>query len=551
MRHPLMWKTTTLQLATLVVSLLCMLAFFVLPYERLDLSPIFLWLFYTQDLPASVLALLIAMVACVVVDRRGRMEALLRHAGTQAAGPVMASFAITALGAVYVYHGQPLAMDEYAPMLQSRIFAAGRLAGHWPAAWLDLLVAVPHQQVFIKVAHGSGAIASAYWPGLALVMTPFTWLGLSWLCNPVITAATVWALSALLKALVEDSAARGFALCATVASPVILVNGMSYYGMPLQLLCSVMFTLGLVKGAPRHWLMAGAWAALGLTAVNPVPFAIYAVPWLVWLMAQGPRARRGLGWLMLGGLAPALLLGLGWRAFLLTHVQEQGPAALGANALALLAVFQLPTWSLLMARAMACVKLWLWAVPGLPLLALAVCGEGRRLPWIAVLATSTVLTVLLYLLVPFDQGHGWGYRYFHTAWLVLPLMAAAAMQRLGAVATERPRLYGYVFALCALTLLLSDAGRFWQVGTFIREHEAQIPARVGGGQRQAVFIDVRCGHYTSDLVQNQPFLPGPAADTELRLVSQGPQQDAAVAAALGSHPRIVAGTPCARRWLLD
>jgi hypothetical protein len=540
-----------LQFLTLMLMLLCILIFILLPIKTLKLSPIFLHLFFAQDFSASGVALLVAAVAYIAVDQSGRMEAILRHTGTHPTGPIIAVFTITALGAVYIYHAHALSMDEYAPFLQSQIFAAGHLTGQLPVAWLDLLIPVPHQQVFINVSHSTGAIASAYWPGLALVMTPFTWLGVAWLCNPAITAATVWALSTLLKELVEDSGARGLALCATVVSPVILMNGMSFYGMPLQLLCSVMFTLGIVRGTPRQLLMAGAWGALGLTAVNPVPFAIYGAPWLFWLGLKYPRSWRRPGWLILGGLPLALLLGLGWRIFLLSHVNEPTPATLGGNAIGLLNVFQLPTQSLLFARLIAGVKLCVWAVPCLPLLALAACPLWRQHYWIALLSSSVILTIVIYFFVPFDQGHGWGYRYFHTVWLALPLMAAAAMQRIGNDAEHRQRVYGFVFVICALTLLWSDAWRARQVEIFVREHLEQIPARVEGRSRQAVFIDVHCGHYTADLIQNPPILRDNALAMELRLVSRGPQKDAAQAAAMGINPRMVASTPCARRWVFD
>src|SRR2546430_11346262 len=60
---------------------------------------------------------------------------------------------------------------------------------------------------------------------------------------------------------------------------------------------------------------------------------------------------------------------------------------------------------------------------------LAVTGAWR---WrhdtrVLTLAASALVTILGFLFVPYDQGHGWGFRYFHSAWMTLPVLAAAAL----------------------------------------------------------------------------------------------------------------------------
>ena len=39
----------------------------------------------------------------------------------------------------------------------------------------------------------TGRIVTAYWPSFALVLAPFTWLGIPWACNPLLSAGTVLA----------------------------------------------------------------------------------------------------------------------------------------------------------------------------------------------------------------------------------------------------------------------------------------------------------------------------------------------------------------------
>ena len=121
---------------------------------------------------------------------------------------------------------------------------------------------------------------------------------------------------------------------------------------------------------------------------------------------------------------------LGWSLFLGRHIETATAgtiAATGANLLYdRVASIGTTVSSLgLASRPMDLIKLWLWSVPGMMALALVGGWQLRRerSVWWAI-AGSGLLTYFGYFLVPFDQGHGWGARYFHSAWLVLPLLAA-------------------------------------------------------------------------------------------------------------------------------
>ena len=72
-------------------------------------------------------------------------------------------------------------------------------------------------------------------------------------------------------------------------------------------------------------------------------------------------------------------------------------------------------------------KVWLWAVPGMMLLAVVGAWRWREDTRVLTLAVSALTTIFGFWFVPFDQGHGWGFRYFHSAWMTLPVLAAAAL----------------------------------------------------------------------------------------------------------------------------
>jgi hypothetical protein len=51
----------------------------------------------------------------------------------------------------------------------------------------------------------------------------------------------------------------------------------------------------------------------------------------------------------------------------------------------------------------------------------------RHNPHCRLLVAAALVTFLGYLLVPLDHGHAWGFRFFHSTWMVLPLLAAGAL----------------------------------------------------------------------------------------------------------------------------
>jgi len=204
--------------------------------------------------------------------------------------------------------------------------------------------------------------------------------------------------------------------------------------------------------------------------------------------------------------------------------------------------FASPSLSSLWSRAVNLSELALWAVPGL--LALACIGAWwrQREPAVRLLAASALLTLGGYLFVPYDQGHGWGYRYFHAAWGVLPLLGAAALEHASAGAILRR-----IVLLAALaSLVAANAMRFSQVRTFIDGQLRQIPAAPAPARFEVVFLRPDRGYYVVDLVQNDPFLES----ARWILLSRGPVEDARFMSRF-SNARQTLRTSVAELWQLD
>ena len=130
--------------------------------------------------------------------------------------------------------------------------------------------------------------------------------------------------------------------------------------------------------------------------------------------------------------------------------------------------------------------------------------SGRKDSGVRLIGASALLTFFTYFAIPFDQGHGWGYRYFHSAWGVLPILAALGTIKLAAV--EGPRVPRQIALLALLSLVAANALRFVQMGDFMASHLAQFPPRVEAERR--VVLHNGKGFYALDLIQNDPWLRG-------------------------------------------
>jgi hypothetical protein len=326
----------------------------------------------------------------------------------------------------------------------------------------------------------------------------------------------------------EESA--GLAVLLTVASPVFFANGISYYSMPAHLLANAVYALLLLEPTPRRALLAGIVGSLALTLHNPVPHFLFAIPWLFWV-ATRPRGMRLLGYLLIGYAPLSALLGLGWFWFSsgLSHASAASGGSFGAQADSLqqiASIFSVPSATLVLARTIGIAKIWIWAVPGLIILAGVGAWKWRGNGACRALAASALLTLIGYYLVPVDQGHGWGYRYFHSAWVALPLLAAAAFSR-PSDTEHRVGLFENIetrtlLVACALlTLVLGVGLRAAQIRGFMTMDQLQVPA-YAGTERRVVLIDASHSFYGQDLVQNDPWLRG----NVIRMISHGETADA-------------------------
>jgi hypothetical protein len=425
-----------------------------------------------------------------------------------------ASVALFALGAVAVYHDYPLSMDEYAGVFQAKIFAAGQLSARLPPSYVDWLVVRGFNGEFLIASRETGRAIEVYWPGFAMLLAPFELLQAPWLCNACLGALALLLMHSITKQITEDKRAAGWALLFALGSGAFVANAISLYSLQAHLTANLLFVALLLRPNGYRALGAGLVGSVALILHNPVPHALFALPWVA-AMALDRNQRRLCLPLILGYL-PGLCIGLGWL-LLRSDIAAAGHTLPSVSGLAH-GVFTWPNATVLNARAAALVKLCVWAVPCLFAFAALGASRHRKNPKVRLLAMSAALTFVGYLFVTFDQGHGWGYRYFHSAWGVIPILAGCAM-------TERsdanPKLVSFAGACAILTLVIIVPLQLGEIRQFISQHLAQLPPPRRQGNN-VYFIHPRGGFYVADMVQIDPLLREP----DLLLVSRGAELDA-------------------------
>lgn len=423
-------------------------------------------------------------------------------------------------GSLWVYRNHPLSMDEYAAVFQARVFAAEATHGTFPPGLIDYLIPPDFQNNFLMVNRATGAVTSAYWPGYSLLLAPFVWLGIPWACNPTVVVMSLLLIGRVASDLLESPHAAGWAMLFALASPAFVANGITYYSMSAHLLFNLAFAWLLLVPTPLRVFLAGLAGGFALVLHNPFPHLAFALPWIIWLALQRGRLLKNTGFLAAGYLPVVFLLGTGWwlwrQQILVEFAQPLAAVQTAADGVApglldrmlslLQGFFRFLHWpdvGILQARLAGLAKLWLWASPLLLLLAWW-GARGEKRPGIRLLGASALLTFFAYFLIEFDQGHGWGYRYFHSAWGVLPVLAALGVIKLSG---EGPRVFRQVALLAMLSLVALNALRLVQMGEFMQAHLAQSPPRVEASGRK-IYMHYGRGYYALDLIQNDPWMRG-------------------------------------------
>jgi len=481
-------------------------------FSTRHMSPIFKYLLMADDFNTVWLTFAVCVLATLWRNHAPLLK-VAEFLGKHVLVLSLATVLLVAFTAVFVYHSNAFSMDEYAAVFQAKIFASCRLTTVLPPSVVDWLIPPGFNGVFLVASKSTGQAIGAYWPGFALLLAPFEFLGIPWLCNACLAGLAILLIYHITLEITHDHRAAGWALLFTFASGAFIANAISYYSMQAHLTANLLFAWLLLKPNSYRAFGAGLVGSLALVLHNPFPHAVFALPWIV-AIARSERIPRKFFWLMLGYLPLTILVGAGWM-----HLRAAITAAdSGFNAIAIkqYSVFSLPDKAMIDMRVAAAVKMWIWAVPCLFLFAFLGCLRKFDDQRVRLLAASAVLTFVAYIFVIFDQGHGWGYRYFHSAWGVVPILAGCAMT--GRSESNR-RFAAFAGAAAILNLLIVVPLQLMHIDEAITRHSAQIPTPHRPGNN--IYFIRAGGFYLADLVQMDPLL----REQDLLLFSRGPELD--------------------------
>ena len=474
--------------------------------------------------PMTLLAVVLGMALPGVGDIGIRAVAWISAQRFSFSFVALMALPLIAAGTVFVVGMIPIAADELVPIWQARLFASFEVVAHYEQALIDAVIPPVSQGVFVLVSP-QGEAMSVYWPGQALLLTPLVWLGVPWLIGPLFGALAIYFIGRLTSALV-DRWTGVVAMVLAVASGQFLLMAMTPFPEGVHLALSAAFVWLIVLGRPQHFFLAGLVGGLALALKNPFPHFVFAMPWVIWLL-MSPARRRNVLPLFLGYL-PWLVMIAAWVALQSQlappSVQDEG----GFWVSKLSQLIQPPSGLILVVRLVELLSAWSWSAPGL--LVLAAIGWTRTTDVrLRLLGASFVATVAGYLFFPDQQGLGYGARYFHPAWVALPILGAAALSMLRSPKVER-----LTFAACLLGLVLVLPAQLFYAHLLQQRQAAPTRALAAPGV-DLYFVLFRGENGVSETVLANDL----SGSGDVVLVSQGEARDQMVVDMLFPGSRLV------------
>jgi len=266
----------------------------------------------------------------------------------------------------------------------------------------------------------------------------------------------------------------------------------------------------MLSPSPRNLIIAGVIGSFTMILNNPFPHIFIAIPWIISTIISKNGIKNTV-YLALGYLPISILIGIGWHILRASYQME---SSIGSSSIIENTYFYAVKFftgdhaRILMVRVMGFLKLSLWGIPGIILFAYVGFRTHKRDRNITLIALSCLSLFFGYFLIKADQGHGWGYRYFHPGIILLILLACLIFTN-ASEPSSFSALKTYFTRLALLTLLFLVPLRLYEQYSFISDHlKAKPRTDISYNGTQICFIRFYEGYYSIDLIQNDPFLRG-------------------------------------------
>ena len=304
------------------------------------------------------------------------------------------------------------------------------------------------------------------------------------------------------------------AILLLAGSAQFLVMAMTAYSMSAHLALNTVWLWLYSQPERRRFYLAPLIGVLAIGLHQPIVHALFVTPFLFRLVRQRNwRAVSVFAFIYLAGC-------FAWYAWRL----QFSPATAGQT----VSYFRLWNAKMLVIQPMDFLLLLGWSALATPLLAvLGFSRIFRERPILRDAALSCLLTFGFYYFFYLDQGHGWGYRYFHGTLSCLILVAVAGWRVLIEKTGERSA-RNFLGVGLAASLFIALPLRCFQAESFIRPY-ARAAEAVHSIRAKVVGIDPRLAWYSADLIRNDPFLED--RPVVVALVKLSPKEVAALSRA--------------------
>jgi hypothetical protein len=478
------------------------------------------------DLPAAGLVLA-SVVFGLWMTRQPRSISIPDATNRRLLVAAFVVFGLLAMATLVVFGTSPAAPDEQAALFQARLFSEFKVIGQYPTGLVNHMLLPAYQNTIILVGD-DGRAMSVYWPGWALLMTPFVWLGVPWLLGPTMGGLGAFLIGKLAMQL-HGAQAGTVAVLLTVTSGAFVLNAMSLYPAGGHLTLSLLYAWLVLRGKTRDYVLAGLVGSLALVLNNPYPHAVFALPWVLWLLKDSGRRRRLIP--LAFGYVPGLVTLAGWVLLQNTLKTHDSTAAAHVWLGQLSLLVTIPNVTNMGDRLEELTRVWAWAAPGLLVLAGVGWWLGREQIGLRLLGASFVGTVLLYALFPGGQGLGYGARYYHVAWGALPILAAVPLVTIG---WERLRNFALASAVVGLVLVVPLEMAY--------AHGLATTAGVPMSQLRVPGADLCFVDFDQVAAPGMTMNNNPSTQGFLVLISQGRQADQALVDRYFAGSRLVSQT---------
>ncbi len=506
------WRRTCRTLSGLVLlSLLFVLLMRMMGYgdaQNLKFS-VFFHLFAKHELAGLGLLLAFLLLAgpWVIRGQLGFLESMIQRT-TKWLHPWMLGLGVLIVcwaGTFIVYHNFPLSLDEYCAVFQSELFAIGKVTKTLEAPWVLYNWYLTPALVTYDAA--KEVWVANYLPGYALIRSLFVRLGSASLLNPLLGCLSILLVASVAQKLFPNK--KNYPLLAAVilgTNTSFLLMSMSLYSWPSHL-CLNLLWLYLYSRQDIWGDSCLPW--VGMVAVlqhQPFGHLLFVAPFL-WRV------------LLSGRLYYCLYLGLVYLVALIGTLYWWGAISFPGAVSEGVGLFQCVSWVTFFTQAAYFILFLGWAGP----LMLILGGEALRSKfpgWRHLLGglfvakkksfnesffddlwLGILLTVFFYFLIPFNQGHGWGYRYIYP---VLGSITLLCVQGWG-VLVER----GFVNSLkiwaalaVAYSWIILLPIRCLQAESYIRPY-AKTMEYIQSQSSDIVILKTDGVWYSWDLIRNQ------------------------------------------------